>query len=69
LLPGSDYPIEEFARDLLLLDRRPELRTQDGASFEFSGSTLSKGGMKRVVIFDENGLERVYIAIRFVKGK
>jgi hypothetical protein len=68
LLPGSDYPIEEFARDLLLLDRQPDLRTKDGARFEFPGSTLSKGGMKRVVVYDENGLERLYIAIRFVKG-
>jgi hypothetical protein len=67
LLPGADYPIEEFARDLLLLDRQPDLRTKDGARFEFPGSTLSKGGMKRVVVYDENGLERLYIAIRFVK--
>jgi hypothetical protein len=69
LLPGTDYPVEEFARDLLLLDRRPDLRTRDGASFEFPGATLSKGGMKRIVVYDENGLERLYIAIRFVKGK
>lgn len=68
LLPGADYPVEEFARDLLLLDRQPDLRTKDGARFEFPGSTLSKGGMKRIVVYDENGLERLYIAIRFVKG-
>jgi hypothetical protein len=69
LLPGADYPVEEFGRDLLLLDRQPDLRTRDGASFEFPGSTLSKGGMKRVTVYDEDGLERTYIAIRFVKGR
>ena len=68
LLPGTDYPIEEFGRDLLLLDRQPDLRTKDGASFEFPGATLSKGTMKRIGVYDEQGLERLYIAIRFLKG-
>ena len=67
LLPGNDYPIEEFARDLLLLDRRPDLRTRDGCRFEFPASTLSRGRMRRVVAYDERGQERVYIGIRFVK--
>lgn len=67
LLPGADYPIEEFARDLLLLDRRPDLRTRGGHRFEFPASTLSKGRMKRVVVYDEQGRERAYIGIRFVK--
>jgi hypothetical protein len=69
LLPGADYPLEEFGRDLLLLDRQPDLRTKDGAAFEFPGSTLSKGGMKWITIYDEAGSERTYIAIRFVKGR
>jgi hypothetical protein len=68
LLPGTDYPIEEFGRDLLLLDRQPDLRTKDGSSFDFVGSTLSKGGMKRITVYDEDGLQRTYIAIRFRKG-
>jgi hypothetical protein len=67
LLPGADYPVEEFARDLLLLDRRPDLRTPDGCRFELPASTLSKGGMKRVVVYDEQGRERTYIGLRFVK--
>jgi hypothetical protein len=67
LLPGTDYPIEEFGRDLLLLDRRPDLRTRDGCCFEFPASTLSRGRMKRVSVYDERGGERVYIGIRFVK--
>jgi hypothetical protein len=67
LLPGTDYPIEEFARDLLLLDRRPDLRTRDGCRFEFPASTLSRGRMRRVVAYDEQGGERAYLGIRFVK--
>jgi hypothetical protein len=67
LLPGTDYPIEEFARDLLLLDRRPDLRTRDGCRFELPASTLSRGRMRRVVAYDEQGRERTYLGIRFVK--
>jgi hypothetical protein len=67
MLPGTDYPIEEFARDLLLLDRRPDLRTRDGCRFEFPASTLSRGRMKRIVAYDERGGERAYLGIRFVK--
>jgi len=67
LLPGTDYPREEFALDLLRLDRRPEIRTRDGAHFELPASTLSKGRMNRLVAYDERGSQRTYIAIRFVK--
>ena len=67
LLPGTDYPLEEFARDLLLLDRRPDLRTRDSCRFEFPASTLSRGPMKRIVAYDERGGERAYLGIRFVK--
>jgi hypothetical protein len=67
LMPGSDYPIEEFARDLLLLDRQPDLRTKSGCRFEFPKSTVSKGGMRRVVAYDEQGGEHLYVGIRFVK--
>jgi hypothetical protein len=64
---GADYPSEEFARDLLLLDRRPDLRTQDGYRFELPASTLSKGRMKRLVVYDEQRKERTYIGLRFLK--
>ena len=68
LLPGRDYPIEEFARDSLLLDRRPDLRTRDGYRFQLPASTLSKGRMRRLVVDDERGVEHTYVAIRFVQG-
>jgi hypothetical protein len=69
LLPYSDYPIEEFGRDLLLLARQPDLRTRDGCSFEFPGSTMTKERMKRVSVFDEKGSEVVFVAVRFTKRK
>ena len=67
LFPGTDYPSEEFSRDLLLLDRRPDLRTRDGCRFELPASTLSKGRSRRLVVYDERGSEHTYVALRFVK--
>ncbi len=68
LLPGADYPREEFARDLLLMDRRPDLRTRGGDRFEFPRGTTTKG-MKPLIVYDEQGNERVYYGIRFVAGE
>jgi hypothetical protein len=68
LLPGSSYSVEEFGRDLLLLARQPDLHTREGYSFQFPGSTLSKERLKRLNVFDEQGKEVVFVAIRFVKG-
>jgi hypothetical protein len=66
LLPGADYPADEFARDLLLLDRQPDLRTRRGLRFELLASTLSKGSMRRLVVYDERGGEHTYIGLRFL---
>jgi hypothetical protein len=66
LLPGSEYAIEEFGRDLLLLDRQPMLRTRDGSGFRFTGSTLGRTA-KKIVIYDEAGNTREFVAIAFVK--
>jgi hypothetical protein len=68
VLPGTDYPIEEFGRDLLLLARQPDLRTRDGSTFEFPGSTMTKERVKRISVYDEQGNERIFVAIRFAKG-
>lgn len=67
LLPGSDYSIEEFARDLLLLDRQPDLRTRDGCRFELPKSTGSKETGRRVAVYDEEGHQHLYVGVRFVK--
>lgn len=67
LLPSSDYGVDEFARDLLLLDRHPELRTKDGARPEFLKGTRTKGRGQRIYVYDEHGAEQLYVDIRFVK--
>ena len=66
LLPGSEYSIEEFGRDLLLLDRQPTLRSRDGSGFRFVGSTLGRSA-KKIVIYDETGNTREFVAVAFVK--
>ncbi len=67
LLPGSDYPPAEFARDLLLLDRQPDLRTRSGERFEFPHGTTTKG-IKPLIVYDERGTQRTYYGVRFVPG-
>jgi hypothetical protein len=67
LLPGADYPREEFARDLLLLDRRPDLRTRTGERFEFPHGTTTKG-IRPLIVYDEQGAQRAYYGIRFAPG-
>lgn len=69
LFPETEYPAEEFARDLLLLDRKPELSTRDGCRFELPASTLGKGKTKRIIAYDEEGREHVYIGLRFVRNE
>jgi hypothetical protein len=66
LLPGTDYPVEEFARDLLLLDRRPDSRTSDGCRFEFPTGALGRA-RRGLIVYDERGGEHTYHAVRFVK--
>ena len=68
LLPGSDYAPEEFARDLLLLDRQPDLRTRGGERFEFPRGTTTKG-IKPLIVYDEQGAQRTYYGIRFLPGE
>ena len=67
LLPSADYPREEFARDLLLLDRRPDLRTRSGERFEFPHGTTTKG-VRPLIVYDEQGAQRTYYGVRFAPG-
>ncbi len=62
---ASDYPLEEFAADLLRLDRQPDATGSQGHRFELGGSTGRKGG-KRLTLFDETGEQHDYYAIRFI---
>jgi hypothetical protein len=67
LMPGAarEYPIEEFGRDLLLLDRSPDLVTASGHGFRLPASTGSKS-TKRIAVYDEHGAEHVYAGLQFM---
>ena len=62
---AADYPREEFACDLLRLDRAPDTRTRGGHGFSLPASTGSKG-RNRLTVFDEQGEERVFVGLRFL---
>ena len=64
---AADYSREEFACDLLRLDRAPDTRTRSGHGFSLPASTGSKG-RNRLTMFDEEGDERVFVGIRFSQG-
>jgi hypothetical protein len=68
LMPGAarDYPLPEFARDVFLLDRQPDVRTRDGRSFTLPAATGTRGG-RRLTVVDEQGGERVYVGLRFAR--
>src|ERR1035438_1929576 len=51
---AADYPVEEFAADLLRLDRAPDTITGAGHRFAFAAGTGTKG-RKRLTVFDEQG--------------
>ncbi len=63
---AADYAREEFACDLLRLDRAPDTRTRGGHRFTLPASTGSKG-RDRLTVYDEAGAERVYVGIRFAR--
>jgi hypothetical protein len=69
LLPGSEreYPKEEFARDIHLLDRQPDLRTKDGRRFALPAATGTKVTGRRLTVVDQQGVEKTYVGIRFDK--
>jgi hypothetical protein len=69
LLPGSEreYPKEEFARDIHLLDRKPDLRTKDGRRFALPAATGTKIVRRRMTVVDQEGNEKTYVGIRFDK--
>ena len=70
LLPGADreYPRTEFARDVHLLDQRPDLRTGDGRRLALPASTGTKNSGQRLTIIDQEGREVIYVGVRFDKG-
>ena len=69
LLPGFErqYPKEEFARDIHLLDQNPDLRTRDGRRLALPAATGTRIVHQRMTVVDQEGNEKIYVGIRFDK--
>lgn len=66
LFPGQsrEYSLQEFTRDIYLLDRSGDTKTGAGARMELSASTGTRSSRKLEIV-DENGRTQVYYAIAF----
>ncbi len=68
LLPSSrkDYGLQEFARDVYLLDGSGVKTTRDGSQFRLNaGATASKNRSNLLVVITREGVERTYFGIEF----
>ncbi len=66
LLPGQakEYPRQEFARDIYLLDRSGVANTREGFALRFS----DRGSSSRTVrVITQEGQEKIYYGIAFAK--
>lgn len=67
-LPGqsSEYSLDEFSRDVYLLDRSEIVQTKDGASLRFHNSTGGRT-LKAIAVVTEEGSERQYYSVSFTR--
>jgi hypothetical protein len=67
LLPGADYSKEDFARDLLSLDRAGTTVTKSGARVSFPASTGTRDARNTFMCITPNGDVIPFYAIRFAE--
>lgn len=69
LLPGQsrDYTLQEFARDIYLLDQSRETRTKKGLVVDFPASTGTKSARNTVRVITQEGREKIYYGVSFNK--
>ncbi|MHB2016635.1 MAG: hypothetical protein ACYCW6_06775 [Candidatus Xenobia bacterium] len=66
----KDYSLQEFARDVYLLDGSGLKTTKDGNAFHLdSGSTGGKKRANLLIVITRDGLERTYYGIEFFSGE
>lgn len=67
LLPGQakEYPRQEFARDVYLLDQSGVTTTKQGREMSFSASTGTKSSGSVLSVITKEGREKKYYAIAF----
>ncbi len=66
LLPGQakEYPLQEFARDIYLLDRSGVTKTKEGFVIRFSDRGFTR---QTVRVITQEGREKNYYGISFAK--
>jgi hypothetical protein len=69
LLPGQsrDYSLQEFARDLYLLDQSGEITTRSGEVLTFEASTGIRSAGATITIVTQTGQQKPYYGIAFTK--
>jgi hypothetical protein len=69
LLPGSDYSLLDFTRDLYFLDTSDVQKTRKGFRMSLPASTASRERSARPLRFvTRDGYEKNYVAIKFTPG-
>jgi hypothetical protein len=70
LLPGQskEYSLQEFARDIYLLDQSRVNRTKKGQVVSFPASTGTRSTTNTITVITQNGHEKKYYGISFVNG-
>jgi hypothetical protein len=70
LRPGAsrDYSVQEFARDIYLLDRGGATTTRRGFVVSFPASTGARSPAGALRVVTEGGQEKVYYGIAFTPG-
>ncbi len=69
--PGDtrDYTIQEFARDIYLLDQSGITETRDGAILSFPAATGTKNPGAPITVITQGGQEKRYYGISFDKAE
>lgn len=67
LLPGQskEYSLQEFARDIYLLDQSHVKRTKNGQIVSFPASTGTKSATNTITVITQSGHEKKYYGIAF----
>jgi hypothetical protein len=67
MLPGQaqDYSLQEFARDIYLLDESAQTRTKSGRVVDFHASTGTKLARATLSVVTQNGTQKPYYGVSF----
>ena len=71
LLPGSsrDYSLQEFARDVYLLDQSGVITTRRGDVLTFEASTGTRSATATISVITQSGQEKRYYGIAFTRDE